>query len=216
MNICKCPGCTSSVLSEFDDKGDIRENGDYCFKHHPNQVEVTLKIYNYIYTHDKIVGLNASGITFSGINFSNKRFYGCNFRHCFFTNIKSTGLRSRMSIFDFAIFTDCNLLKSNMQFTSFAGSKFIHVLFTGSDMIHDNFSGLSSIQSSFDDSDLYNSRFIKANLADTSFRNCNLKKTIFYEIVQTNVSFKLSNTKEAVFDKCGSDLFKGIDTVGLI
>ena len=59
--------------------------------------------------------------------------------------------------------------------------------------------GINAIQSSFDDSDLYNSRFIRAELNNTSFRNCNIKKTCFYEIKQENVSFKLSNTREALF-----------------
>lgn len=215
LNICKCPDCNRIAISDFDENGELIENGDYCFKHHPNREDITRKIYEYINTHEKIVGLNANGLTFSEINLTDKKFYGCNFKHCFFRGLQSTGFRSRMSSFDFAMFTDCNLLKSNIQFTSFAGTKFIHVLFTGSDMIQDNFSGLSAIQSSFDDSDLYNSCFIKANLVDTSFRNCNIKKVVFYEVSQTNVSFKLSNTKEAIFDKCGSDIFKGIENGGI-
>jgi hypothetical protein len=45
---------------------------------------------------------------------------------------------------------------------------------------------------------------------DTSFRNCNVKKTMFIEIEQSNVSFKMSNTREAIFDKNGSELFLGV------
>ena len=175
--------------------------------------EITRKMHHYIAHHDKIIGLNASGIVFSNIgdfNLTNKRFYGCNFMQCIFRGLQSKGFRSRMSTFDFAVFSDCNLLESNMQFTSFAGAKFIHVLFTGSDMIQDNFTGLESWQSSFDDSDLYNSRFIKARLIDTSIRNCNIKNTVFREIEQENLSFKLSNTNEAIFDERGSALFTGM------
>ena len=199
------------ALSKIDENGNLTEQGEYCFKHIPDQNKATAEIYDYIKKHDKIVSLNAAGLTFTDIDLTNKRFYGCCFQHCFFRGIHSTGFRCRMSSFDFAIFSDCNLIKSNMQFTSFAGAKFIHVLFTGSDMIQDNFCGLSSFQSSFDDSDLYNSRFIRADLVDTSFRNCNVKKTIFYDINQKNVSFKLSNTNEAVFDEKGSALFTGVD-----
>ena len=36
--------------------------------------------------------------------------------------------------------------------------------------------------------------------SDTSFRNCNIKKTIFYNTNRTNVSFKMSNTREALFE----------------
>ncbi|WP_375294134.1 pentapeptide repeat-containing protein, partial [Klebsiella pneumoniae] len=69
-------------------------------------------------------------MTFSGIDLTDKKFYGCNFQHCFFIGIKAKNLRSRVCSFDFALFTDCNLLNSNIQYASFAGAKFIHVLFT--------------------------------------------------------------------------------------
>jgi len=199
-----------TALSTFNDDGELTEGQNYCFEHMPDQNAVKEQIYRYIETHDKIVGLNAAGIPFTDIDLTNKRFYGCNFQHCTFTGLKSKGFRSRMSMFDFAIFSDCTLLESNMQYTSFAGATFSHVLFTGSDMIQDNFCGLTACQSSFDDSDLYNSRFIRAKLVDTSLRNCNIKKTIFYETDQQNVSFKMSNTQEAIFDKRGSALFTGI------
>lgn len=209
---CKCPTCRRSVVSDFDKDWNIIES-DYCLMHAPNAEEATRKIHQYIAQSEKIIGLNASGVVFSNIdsfNLTNKRFYGCNFMQCIFRGLHSTGLRSRMTTFDFAVFSDCNLLESNMQFTSFAGAKFSHVLFTGSDMIQDNFVGIESFQSSFDDSDLYNSRFIKARLIDTSIRNCNIKNTVFREIDQTNLSFKLSNTNEAIFDERGSALFTGM------
>ena len=181
--------------------------------HSPDAEEITHKMYHYIVHTEKIIGMNASGVVFSNIddfNLTNKRFYGCNFMQCIFRGLHSQGFRCRMTTFDFAVFSDCNLLESNMQFTSFAGAKFSHVLFTGSDMIQDNFTGLESFQSSFDASDLYNSRFIKARLIDTSIRNCNIKNTVFREIEQQNLSFKLSNTIEAIFDERGSALFTGL------
>ncbi len=210
-NICLHPGCMKTALSNFDENGEILEANSYCYKHHPAPEDIKAKIYKYIQEHDKIVGLNANGLTFKNIDLTNKRFYGCCFHHCIFAGIRSTGFRSRISSFDYAVFTDCNLIKSNMQYTSFAGAKFIHVLFTGSDMILDNFTGLSSFQSSFDDSDLYSSRFINAKLVDTSIRNCNIRQTIFYNLEQQNVSFRMSNTKEANFDEKGSALFMGDD-----
>jgi len=200
------------VISDFDSNWNIIDS-DYCLMHAPNAEEITHKMFHYIAHTEKIIGLNASGVAFSNIddfNLTNKRFYGCNFMQCIFRGLQSKGFRSRMSTFDFAVFSDCNLLESNIQFTSFAGAKFSHVLFTGSDMIQDNFTGLESFQSSFDDSDLYNSRFIKARLIDTSIRNCNIKNTVFREIEQQNLSFRLSNTNEAIFDERGSALFTGM------
>ena len=200
------------MISDFDSDWNIIDS-DYCLMHTPNAEEITRKMFHYIAHTEKIIGLNASGVAFSNIddfNLTNKRFYGCNFMQCIFRGLQSKGFRSRMSTFDFAVFSDCNLLESNIQFTSFAGAKFSHVLFTGSDMIQDNFTGLESFQSSFDDSDLYNSRFIKARLIDTSIRNCNIKNTVFREIEQQNLSFRLSNTNEAIFDERGSALFTGM------
>ena len=81
-------------------------------------------------------------------------------------------------------------------------------------MIQDNFNGIKAYQSSFDDSDLFNSRFIMASLVDTSMQNCNLKHTLFYDSVRTNVSFKMSNTREALFDRKGSALQKGEKDTG--
>ena len=209
QNNCIEPGCSKIALSAFNSSREITENPGYCLEHTPDKEKIKNEIYEYINSHEKIVGLNAAGIVFENIDLTEKKFYGCNFMHCTFINIHSTGLRSRMTMFDFATFSDCNLLQSNMQFTSFAGSTFSHTLFTGSDMIQDNFSGIQSYQSSFDDSDLYNSRFIRAKLVDTSFRNCNVKKTVFKLIDPQNILFKYSNTREAIFDEEQSELFIG-------
>ncbi len=199
------------AATTVDETGEKIICSDYCYLHTDNKQEIQEKIYDYIRKHDKIIGLNASGFTFENIDFSNKKFYGCSFAYCHFNGLNSTGIRSRISTFEFSVLSDCNLLESNMQFTSFAGAKLSHVLFTGSDMIQNNFCGLSSFQSSFDDSDLYNSCFINAKLIDTSFRNCNIKETKFFEITQQNVSFRQSNTNAAIFDKRGSALFTGLE-----
>lgn len=209
QNNCIEPDCMHIALSSFNNDHEIIETPGYCLEHTADKEKIKNEIYDYINSHTKIVGLNAAGITFENIDLTDKRFYGCNFMHCKFINLHSTGFRSRMSMFDFSIFSDCNLLQSNMQFTSFAGCTFSHTLFTGSDMIQDNFSGIQSYQSSFDDSDLYNSRFVRAKLIDTSLRNCNVKKTLFRALEQQNVMFKYSNTREAIFDKENSDLFAG-------
>ena len=68
-------------------------------------------------------------------------------------------------------------------------------------MIHNNFNGITAYQCSFDDSDLYNTRFIKSILMNASMKNCNLKKTVFYESSRDGMSFKMSNTKEALIDR---------------
>ncbi|MBQ4377869.1 MAG: pentapeptide repeat-containing protein [Treponema sp.] len=212
---CSHEGCSHFALSDFDSDGNIIEGGKFCYAHIENKDEHIQKVYDYIRNHDKIIGLNASGITFTNIDVTNKGFYGCNFSHSLFAGLNSKGIRVRMSIFDFATFSDSNFLECNSHFSSYAGAKFSHVNLTGSDLVQDNFCGLSSFQSSFDDSDLYSSYFINAKLIDTSFRNCNIKETVFYEITQQNVSFRQSNTNAAIFDKRGSALFTGLEELNV-
>ncbi|MDE5899125.1 MAG: pentapeptide repeat-containing protein [Treponemataceae bacterium] len=210
LNKCLVRACCNQAVSAFGEDGSISDEKNYCLDHIPDPGRSQQNIYDYIKSHDTIIGLNAPGMTFSGIDLSNKRFFGCNFMHCTFINVHSEGLISRMSMFDFAVFTDCNLIKCNMQFSSFAGSTFTHTIFTGSTLFQINFNGINSFQSSFDDSDLYNSRFIMAKLVDTSFRNCNLKRTVFHSIEHKNILFKMSNTRDADFDAAGKAQFLNI------
>lgn len=209
LNKCLVKSCRNIAVSIVGEDGNLINKENYCLDHIPDPGKAQKEIYGYIKNHDTIIGLNTAGMTFSGIDLTDKRFYGCNFMHCTFTNLHSEDFRSRMSIFDFAVFIDCTLLKCNVQFSSFAGCTFSHTLFTGSDMVQNNFNGIKSLQSSFDDSDLYNSRFIGAKLVNTSFRNCNIKNTMFIDLEYENLSFKMSNTKAALFDTEGSRLFLG-------
>lgn len=200
LNICSNPTCKHNAVSLIKN-GIILDEPGYCIDHSLSKEETEQAIFDYILKNEKIVGLNASGLNFYDMDFSGKRFYGCNFQRCSFSNIHSENCRFRISFLDFAVFSDCNLIESNAQFSSFAGATLSHVLFTNSDLIHNNFSGITAYQSSFDDSDLYNSRFINASLYNTSFRNCNLKNTDFSNITQENVSFKLANTRAAIFSE---------------
>ena len=177
--ICSKPGCHKLALSRFNEMGELVSSDSFCLEHYPNVEEFKLQLIDYFNKNDKMVGLSCYGLSFNNLDLSGKRFYGCNFQHCSFTNIHSENFRSRISSFDFSIFSDCNLISSNLQFASLAGAKFSHVLFTNSDLVQNNFCGIQSYQSSFDDSDLYNSRFIRANLIDTSFRNCNIKRELY-------------------------------------
>lgn len=209
QNQCLVHQCRNMALSTFDEQGNLTEDKNYCLDHIPDPGKARDDIYEYIKTHEKIVGLNCSGLIFTNIDLTGKKFFGCNFYHCTFTHIQSQDVLLHMCIFDFAIFNGCNLLKSKALFTSFSGCTFAHTLFTSSNMIQSNFNGVKAFQSSFDDSDLFNSRFINSVLIDTSFRNCNLKKTIFIQAELSNVSFKLSNTREAIFEAEGSELSQG-------
>ncbi|MCQ2248588.1 MAG: pentapeptide repeat-containing protein [Treponema sp.] len=200
-NKCRCPECNNPALTTIRDNELFTEENNFCYDHLENKEEYMRSLKEYIESHEKIVGLCACGIYVRNMDLSNKRFYGCNFQHVTFTNVHSENIRLRMCMMDFSTLTDCNFPQSNIQFSSFAGSKLVHTSFTGSDLIHNNFNGTTCYQCSFDNSDLYNSRFIKAILLNTSIRDCNLKKTIFFESARDKVLFKLSNTREALFDR---------------
>ncbi len=201
FNQCQYPGCRAFAVSSITDDGKICESDGFCMKHSANPEKLNDDIKKYIMEHDKIVGINASNMVFDNLDFGDKKFYGCNFQRTTFSSIHGARIRMRMCMFDFSTLSEISFTESNIQFSSFAGSKMVHAIFTGSDLIQNNFNGITAYQSSFDDSDLYNSRFIKAVLINTSMINCNLKKVMFYESAREGVSFKLSNTREALIDR---------------
>ena len=137
--LCSKQGCHKLALSRFNEKGELVTTESFCLDHYENLEEFKHQLIEYINKEEKIVGLSAYGLRFDNLDLSEKRFYGCNFQHCTFTNIHSENFRSRISAFDFSIFSDCNLINSNIQFASFAGAKFSHVLFTNSDLVQNNF-----------------------------------------------------------------------------
>lgn len=209
MNKCLVHSCGNVALSTFGEDGTIQEGRGYCLDHIPNPGQAQQMISAYIETHERIVGLNASGMLFHDMDFTGKCFYGCNLQRCTFKNIHSEGLRARLTMFDLSQLDVCTVLSANVQFCSFGASKFSHTLFTGSDLVQNNFNGVMSFQCSFDNSNLYNSRFINARLVNTSFRDCNIKKTLFVGSDRENVSFSKSNTLEAIFDLEGSAIYTG-------
>lgn len=201
QNRCLVHYCRNNALSTFDENGEITDARGYCLDHIPDPGKAKEDIYNYITTHDKIVGIMASGLLFQDFDFSNKKFYGCNFTNCTFVNIHCDNIVMKMCVEDYSIYNNCTFTNSTILFNSSAGSTMSHSLFTSCDLIQNCFNGIKAFQCSFDDSDLYNSRFISASLVDTSFRNCNVKRVHFNNSERTNVSFKLSNTREAIFDE---------------
>jgi uncharacterized protein YjbI with pentapeptide repeats len=171
-----------------------------CFVHSANPELETLRITEYITERNVIKDLNAPGMYFESIDFSDRHFYGCNFREASFSMCVFSGSVMRMSFFDFADFKNCDFSKSDIQFLSFGGARFRDCTFEGSELVHINFGGASLYETTFNNSNLYNSRFINADIERSDFIDCNLKKTYFIGARQEGVSFKSSNTAEAVFE----------------
>ena len=72
LAMCSKSGCQKTALSSFDENGELIEGNSFCFDHHPNLTGLHSQICHYIETHDKIVGMNASGIHFDNENAINE------------------------------------------------------------------------------------------------------------------------------------------------
>jgi len=171
-----------------------------CFVHLANPEREYLRICSYIEENNIIRDLTVSGMQFEDTDFSNHHFYGCNFKDTSFNKCNFSGMKIRMSFFDFSGFIKCDFTGTDSQFISFAGSNFHNCDFSNSELIHVNFEGTTIINSAFDNSNLYNSRFISADLTNITFIDCNLKRVYFASAKQNGVVFKASNTAEAVFE----------------
>ena len=120
----------------------------YCYEHCKDREEACRLAADYIARRDVIVGLSVSGLHFKGCDFSGKHFYGGNFQNCTFAGVHAEQCKVRISVFDFSVFSDCNMTGSNIQFSSFAGATFSHALFINSELVHNNFNGTTAVQSS--------------------------------------------------------------------
>ena len=113
---CQHPNCNKTALTLFDADGKPITGENFCFEHSPDKNFVIENINRYLQSHQRIIGINAEGCKIEDCNLSDKRFYGCNFQHCTFANLHGDGLRLRMCMLDFSVFTDCTFLKGNTQF----------------------------------------------------------------------------------------------------
>jgi uncharacterized protein YjbI with pentapeptide repeats len=66
--------------------------------------------------------------------------------------------------------------------------------------MHCSFNGATIRETTFSGSNLYDSRFIRGKIEGSDFENCDLKRVYFIPTKQTGVSFKGSNTMEAIKD----------------
>ena len=70
QNKCLVHYCRNNALSTFDAEGNITDEKNYCLDHIPDPGLAKAEICRYIAEHEKIVGLNASGILFNNVDFS--------------------------------------------------------------------------------------------------------------------------------------------------
>lgn len=177
----------------------------FCAEHHPAAEAYLAKTIKTIEAVGVIKDLNLSALRLKDLKLTNRQFYGCTFSNAIFEKADLSGSLFRMCFFDFCQFADSTLSGIDAQFCSFAGSRMIHTNFSNSELVHNNFNGIDAEHCDFSNSGLYNSRFIHATFSDSDFIDCDLKKAYFIDIVQTNVSWKFSNTQEAYFKLEGAE-----------
>jgi uncharacterized protein YjbI with pentapeptide repeats len=171
-----------------------------CALHAADPEKETARLGQYISKHRTVKDFCAPSIHFGSTDFSHRQYFGCNFKEASFDMCLFTGSYMRMVFFDFSRFENCDFSNCDLQFVSFAGCRMRNCTFENSELLHTNYGGAVIKGCTFNSSNLYNSRFINAGISDSDFVGCNLKKTHFFNITQERVSFKSSNTAEAVFD----------------
>jgi uncharacterized protein YjbI with pentapeptide repeats len=171
-----------------------------CATHAADPDKEMSRLGQYISNHRTLKDFCAPVIHLASTDFSHRRYFGCNFNGASFDMCLFTASFMRMVFFDFSHFENCDFSNSDLQFVSFAGCRLRNCTFENSELVHVNYEGAVIQGCTFNKSNLYNSRFISAGISDSDFAGCNLKKTYFFNITQERVSFKSSNTAEAVFD----------------
>jgi len=171
-----------------------------CATHSANQEAEAERLGEYIIKQKNIKNICAQGLHFKGMDFSNRQFYGCNFAGASFSGCLFTGAIMRMNFFDFSTLSSCDFCSGDMQFLSLAGAVILNCNFEGSELLNINFNGTRIYDSIFNKTNLYNSRFVSSIIKNSSFIDCNLKRTNFVKSSRENISYKSSNTAEAIFE----------------
>jgi uncharacterized protein YjbI with pentapeptide repeats len=187
---CDEPGCPS--LSFY---GSTR-----CLAHHPDPASASTEVQALLLTEKGSKDINAAGLAVEGLDLSRRKFIGCSFIGASFRNVLFTGSTFLLCFFDRARFESCDFSGANVQFGSFGASEIVNVSFESAELIHCNFDGSNIRETTFNGSNLYDSRFIRGEIDHCDFENCDLKRVYFIPAKQSDVSFKGSNTMEAIKD----------------
>lgn len=192
---CSFPGCESSSLFA----------SEFCADHHADPSSISSDLLDALANMMIIKSMNFSGLRLEGAVLTGRAFYSCSFSKTLLKNINFSTCIFRMCFFDFCSADSCDFSGVDAQFCSFAGARFLNVSFEHSELVHNNFNGASLNDCTFNYSNLYNSRFIMAELEKTDFIDCNLKRTFILPSKEVDVSWRLSNTQEAILELDGTD-----------
>lgn len=163
----------------------------YCLLHEPSQ--------DYISTLSEPAfdSVSLSNLVLRDSDLTQKMITGSLFSYSTFSGVtfdKTTMLNSN---FSFCLFEKCTFDLSSIRYVILSGSTFIECTFLHSSITHTNLSGSVFTHSDFTGSNLYYSSFAHSYFNDTKIEDCDLRKSTFLNTVQTNLSFRWSNYKEA-------------------
>ncbi len=187
---CAEPGCTSLCF----------QGSSRCLAHHHDPAGASAVVQALLLDETGAKDLSAAGLSVEGQDLSRRKYIGCSFIGAAFKNVLFTGSTFLLCFFDRGSFDACDFSGANVQFGSFGGSKIVNVSFESAELIHCNFDGAKIRETTFSGSNLYDSRFIHGEIDRCDFENCDLKRVYFLPAKQEGVSFKGSNTMEAIKD----------------
>ena len=187
---CAEKACTRSAFAEE----------PTCLAHSSQPAKALARWRSYLEEHTDIRNLNLSGSTFEGLDLSGKSLICCSFIGASLTKVLLTGARLRICFFDGSELDTCDLSRLDAQFSSFGGAKIGNSSFENSELLHVNFSGARIAECTFNNSNLYDSRFIRTELISTDFVDCDLKRVHLIPSSEVGVSYRYSNTGEAIRD----------------
>ena len=187
---CAAPGCGSLSF----------QGSSLCLAHHPDPAAAQTAIAALLASEPGAKDLNAAGIKLDGLELAGRKFIGCSFIGASIRRVLFTGCTFLLCFFDRSSIEACDFSGANVEFGSFGGSSIVNTSFENSELIHCNFDGARLTETTFSGSNLYDSRFISGEIGACDFENCDLKRVYFIPSRQSGVSFKGSNTMEAIKD----------------
>jgi hypothetical protein len=171
-----------------------------CLAHHPDPAAAAQAAREMLAGPEGAKDLSAAGLSVEDMDLSRRRFIGCSFIGASFKKALFTGSTFLLCFFDRASIEACDFSGVNAQFCSFGVSRIDNVSFENTELIHCNFDGSRIVDTTFNGSNLYDSRFIRAEIESSDFEDCDLKRVYYLPAKQSAVSFKGSNTMEAIRD----------------
>jgi len=185
---CAEPGCEKPAFA----------GGDHCYQHaRKAEREKGLAL---LASESEFRDLSFAGAVLEDINLSGKQFWGCSFMDTRLRSVLFTSCHFSLCFFDRSHIESCDFSHLQAQFCSFGAADLLNVSFESSELVHINFDGIAARECTFSNSNLYDSRFIRCELYNTDMEDCDLKRVYLFPAKEEQVSYKYSNTMEAIRD----------------